>query len=158
MIDKIESLIHEILESAEFKNLVYLKVLEKFGSPLAEVKDESMTDTAPGFQFGSVNETPEGLAWMFRSKLNRRPNSQEDLASVTAQMECLIGRGIPAKKIADTLRQMGKFTEPIWRFVERFKDEVKATEKTQSMAERAAETKRRLEMADGVRVDTRGLS
>jgi phosphoglycerate dehydrogenase-like enzyme len=149
MIDKIEAVIHEVLESREFKNLLYLKVLEKFGAKLADVGDESVKETVPAFAFGTVNETPEGLAWMFRSKLARRPNAQEDPDSLRAQFEALIGRGVSAQKIADTLRQMGKHVEPIWRFVERFKDEVKATEKTQSMADRAAETKRKLEIADG---------
>lgn len=163
MVGKILDAITEVIDSPEFRELLTRVVLAKYGPELAkaaeEADEESSKDTvvvtlAPT----DANLTPEGLAWHFRSKLSRRPNSQEETVSVAAHMQALITRGVMARAILEMLVKRGRSPEPIWKFIERFKDDVVKTDKLAGMVERAQATKQKLEAADGIPVDTRRLS
>lgn len=160
MIERIEAMIHEILQSREFKDLIYIKVLEKFGPELAktlpaDIQPEGSAETVTGLD---AMLTPDGLSWLFRSKLSRRPNSQESLPDLAAQFQSLIKSGVPAEKIKQALIDRGRDTEPIWKFIERFSEWIVAAKKKSGMEDRAAETRRKHEAADGIPVDTRRLS
>jgi hypothetical protein len=68
----------------------------------------------------NANYTPEGLAFNFRSMLNRRrPNANEELEAVAGFMETMIAEGIDGKAIYNVLKARGKHTETIWEFRKR---------------------------------------
>lgn len=149
MIDQVEKMMLDIVESQEFRNLLYAKILEHFGPKLSEAlasHQEEDKDTV--VENKDANLTPEGLGWQFRSKLSRPPNSQEGLEACTEHMLELIRHGVSPTRILEALQTRGRSGEPIWKFAERFKDDERAAARASganASMERVLATKRMVE-------------
>ncbi len=158
MVGKILDALLEVIDGPEFRELLTRTVLAKYGPELEKLAAESSKDTIVDPQpQTNANLTAEGLAWHFQSKLTRRPNSQEGVADLAAQMQALLAR-LPGETILNVLMQRGRSPEPIWKFIERFKEDVGKSDKRAAMVARVEETRKKNEAADGIPVDTRRLS
>lgn len=121
ILEAINRVVEEVLSSDEFKRLLerhllnYLQSINHSSLNLEPTKAETIIEIPDDY-----NRTPEGLAWHFRQKLARRPNSGESLEDCTGWMADLIKGGISAATILKTLKERGRSTEPIWDFVKRF--------------------------------------
>lgn len=150
LIAKLSEVVEDVLASDEFKSIL-ARVLEKhLGSQLSTAKldhldpDKIRASADTVVEMGAdANTTPEGLAWHFRQKLSRRPNSQESMEDLAAIFDELLKSGTSGQAILMLLKDRGRSAEPIWEFLKRI---TPATSKSQTIAarERALETRRKL--------------
>lgn len=150
LLDKLSRAVEDLLSSDEFKGLLERKLLEIFGNlSQAQLKideqNQSSTDTVVMPQ--DWNLTPDGLAFNFRSRLSRRPNSQEGLSDVTAQFEDLIRQGFKPELILEAIKVRGRSAVPIWEFVKQLttKPEIKSVVTSEASRQRALETLAKLQ-------------
>ncbi len=123
ILEAISRVVEDVLSSDEFKGMLERRLLAYFQSinhtPNLNLdhpsKAETITEVPPNY-----NHTPEGLAWNFRQKLARRPNSGESLEDCTAWMADLVKGGVSPETILNTLKDRGRSAETIWDFVKRF--------------------------------------
>lgn len=140
--DQVTEVISEVVASHEFRDMVLRVAMAKFGPKLAEVADESVKETIV-----DNNLTPDGLAWNFQQKLTRRPNSQEDIVSISAYMADMIQGGISGERILEVLKTRGRHVETIWDFLKRVRAATPV--KTNDAIARAQELQRQIREREG---------